>query len=75
MKPRQTHKKSNVTHSLCRFRFSRKREIERLKRKRRVERDKLEVAKRKRERRRSLLCSKEEREMQTKGERNSEEHA
>ena len=53
MKPKQTHKKSNrtnrKTHSLYGFRFSRKRELERLKRKIRVERNKLEVAERVRE--------------------------
>ena len=53
MKPKQTQKKSNrtnrKTHSLCGFRFGRKRELERLKRKIRVERNKLEVAKRVRE--------------------------
>ena len=51
MKPKQTTKKSNKpigkTHSLCGFRFSRKRELEGLKRKIRVERNKPEVAKRK----------------------------
>ena len=38
-----------ITHSLCGFRVSRKREIERLKRKIRIERNKPEIAKRKME--------------------------
>ena len=54
IKPKQTHKINQIkptgkTHSLCGFRFSRKRELERLKRKIRVERNKLEVAERVRE--------------------------
>ena len=50
MKPKQTHKKKNQikpsgkTHSICGFRFSWKRELENLKRKISVERNKLEVA-------------------------------
>ena len=39
-------KPTGKTHSLCGFRFSRRRELERLKRKIRVKRNKLEVAKR-----------------------------
>ena len=59
MKTKQTHthtkyiyiyiyqiKPTGKTHSLCGFRFSRKRELERLKRKIRVKRNKPEVAKR-----------------------------
>ena len=51
MKPKQTHKK---THNLCGFRFSRKREIKRLKRTIKVERDKPKVVARKREKKKPI---------------------
>ena len=67
MKPKQSQKKkkknqikpTRKTHSLCGFRFSRKRELERLKRKIRVKRNKPEVAKRDGRRARELQLGRE----------------
>ena len=52
-------KPTGKTHSLCGFRFSRKRELERLKRKIRVKRNKPEVAKRDGRRARELQLGRE----------------